>query len=111
MGALLHQAVLAHEKLKEASIGARIYNISSPLNITREKIAEAAKTGLIITYEDHIITSGIGSLIAQIIAEENIQTKFVKVGITLYGGSDTADVLYKKHSLDADSLVKIVKNT
>lgn len=109
MGALLHQAVLAHEKLKEASIGARIYNISSPLNITREKIAEAAKTGLIITYEDHIITSGIGSLIAQIIAEENIQTKFVRVGITLYGESDTADVLYKKHSLDADSLVLTIK--
>jgi len=109
LGPMLTQALGAWEKLKEANIRAQIYNVSSPLKIDRRKIFEAAKTQLIITYEDHIIASGIGSIIAQIIAEENIRTRFVKLGITQYGGSDNPDVLYKHYGLDADALVETIK--
>jgi len=110
LGVMLHQAVLASEKLKQVGISAQIYNISSPLKVDKGKIIEAAKTNLIITYEDHIVASGIGSMIGQMIAEECIQTKFIQIGINQYGGSSEADVLYKKYSLDVDSLIQVVRN-
>jgi transketolase len=108
-GPMLHQAVAATEKLEKFGINARVYNVSSPLNIDKGVIIQAAKTGLIVTYEDHVVTSGIGSLIAQVIAEENLKTRFIKIGITNYGGSDNHDVLYKKYSLDTDSLVQTIR--
>lgn len=111
LGSMLNQAIVAWGRLKEDGISARIYNISSPFEIDKEIIIEAAATNLIITYEDHIVTSGLGSIIAQIIAANNLNTDFTKIGIDQFGGSDKPDVLYKKYSLDADSLVKIIKES
>ncbi|MCK4672629.1 transketolase, partial [candidate division WOR-3 bacterium] len=81
-----------------------------PLEIDKEIITDAAATNLIVTYEDHIIASGLGSVIAQIIAENNLDTDFIKIGINEFGSSDKPEVLYKKYSLDADSLVEIIKD-
>jgi transketolase len=108
-GPMLHKAIQAWETLKAKGISARIYNISSPLGIEREIIAEAAATELIITYEDHIVASGLGSIIGQVIAEDRLTTDFVKIGIEHLGGSDNEEVLYKEYSLDADSLVRVVE--
>jgi transketolase len=106
---MLNKAIQAWETLEAKGISVRIYNISSPLGIEREIIAEAAGTRLIITYEDHIIASGLGSIIGQVIAEDRLTTDFVKIGIEHFGGSDNEEVLYKEYSLDADSLVRIIE--
>ena len=110
LGSMLSQAISAWDRLRKMGISARIYNISSPLEIDKEIITDAAATNLIVTYEDHIIASGLGSVIAQIIAENNLDTDFIKIGINEFGGSDKPEVLYKKYSLDADSLVEIIKD-
>ncbi len=110
-GPMVQYALSAWDILREEGISFRIYNISSPLDIDKDIIIEAASTNLIITYEDHIITSGLGSTIAQIIAEHNVNTALVKIGITQYGGSDSPAVLYKKYDLDVDSLVRRIKES
>lgn len=109
-GPMLNKAIRAWETLKAKGISVRIYNISSPLGIEREIIAEAAGTQLIITYEDHIIASGLGSIVGQVIAEDRLTTDFVKIGIEHFGGSDNEEVLYKEYSLDADSLVRVIED-
>lgn len=109
LGPLVSEAILAYEELKKSGIRIKIYNISSPFAINREVIRDAAQTGVIISYEDHNIHSGIGNLIAQIIAEENVDIKFLKLGIEQYGGSDEPDALYKKYHLDFQSLVEKIK--
>ncbi|MEO0137149.1 MAG: transketolase [candidate division WOR-3 bacterium] len=111
MGAMVHRAIFAYEELSKSGIKMRIYNVSSPLALERRVIKDAAQTGLIITYEDHIVHSGLGSLIAQIIAEENLNTQFIKMGIEQYGGSDEPDVLYENYHLDPLSLVRIVQRS
>ena len=110
MGAVTGQAIITHDILKNSGINASVYCVSAPLHLEKEKIAEAAKTKLIISYEDHNINSGLGSVIAQIIAEDNLNARFIKVGIRQYGGSDEAEVLYKNYSLDAESLAALIKN-
>ncbi len=109
MGPMVDQAIKAYEKLSHQGIKIRIYNISSPFLIDPEVVKVSAKTGFIITCEDHIVYTGLGSIIAQIIAEANISTKLIKIGIEQYGCSDEPDVLYKKYGLDADGLIEKIK--
>jgi len=109
MGQMVKNAIAAWDKLNEYGIGARIYNITSPFSINKEVVIDAARTDLVITYEDHVITSGLGSIIAQIIVENNINTHCVNVGLRQYGGSDNADILFKEYALDTNSFVQIIR--
>jgi len=109
LGAMLSKAIEAYNELSNQGIKIKIYNLSSPFAIDPGIIKESAKTGLIITYEDHIAHTGIGSIIAQMIAEGNINTRFIKVGIEQYGGSDEPDALYREYGLDPQHFIKKIK--
>jgi len=63
---------------------------------------------MIVTYEDHHIQTGLGSLIANVLTEKGLGIRFRKVGISRYGSSGKPDDLYKMQGLDVDSLVKVV---
>ena len=63
---------------------------------------------MIVTYEDHHIQTGLGSLIANVLTEKGLGIRFRKMGITQYGSSGKPDDLYKMQALDVDSPVKTV---
>lgn len=109
MGVMVHHAILVAEILKEKKIHPRIYNITSPFSIDKRYIQEGSKTGLIVTYEDHIIHTGLGSIIAQYIAEGNLRTKFIKLGIEEYGASDTPEALYAKIGLSTERVAERIR--
>jgi transketolase len=73
-----------------------------------EAILRAAKTGTIITYEDHHIQTGLGSFIANVVAEHSLSIRFRKMGITQYGSSGKPDDLYRMQGLDVEGLVQVV---
>jgi transketolase len=110
MGAMLHKAVEAWDILKEKGISARIYNVSCPLEVDSEIVVDAAETNLIVSYEDHIVTTGIGCTLSQVIAAHKVTTGFIQIGVRQLGGSADADSLYRKHSLDTHSLVAAIVN-
>jgi len=107
-GGMVYRAVQAWEKLKERGVSVRVLNISCLTDLDTEAIASAAKTGMIITYEDHHRQTGLGSLIANVLAEQGLRTRLRKLGIDQYGGSGKPDALYRMYGLDAESLVKAV---
>lgn len=108
MGAMLHKAVEAWNILKEKGISARIYNVSCPLEVDSEIIIDAAETDLIVSYEDHIVTTGLGCTLSQVIAAHKVTTNFIQIGIRQLGGSADADSLYKKYSLNVHSLTATI---
>jgi transketolase len=108
-GPMLHMATAASDKLFSEGIGAAVYNIPAPLDVDTELIHQATATKLIITYEDHVVNSGLGSIVGQIIACAGLKTKFVEMGVEQYGASDEPKVLYKKSGLDTESLVETIK--
>jgi transketolase len=108
LGTMLPLAITAYEKLKATGINPRIYNVSCPLALDAHTINDAANTKCIVTYEDHAVDTGLGSIVAQILAREKLRVPLVTVGINQYGGSDNPEVLYKMHGLDADSLVETI---
>ncbi len=109
-GGMLQRAVKAHDILQQQQISVRIINASCPLDINENDLAEAAKTGIIFSYEDHNVKSGIGSIIADKILSMNLHVKLIKLGVTGYGLSGPPDELYNEEGLDENKLAETVKN-
>jgi transketolase len=107
-GGMVHRAVQACQILREKGIYPQVINVSCLSELDREAILKAAKTGILITYEDHHIQTGLGSLIANLIAGHGLGIRLRKLGITRYGSSGKPDELYRMQGLDVDSLVQVV---
>jgi len=107
-GGMVYRAVQAWQKLKEKGIEVQVLNISCLSDLDVEAILKAAHTRTVITYEDHHIHTGLGSLVANMIAEHGLPIRFRKMGITQYGSSGKPDDLYRMQGLDVESLVQAV---
>lgn len=107
-GSMVHYAVKAWSKLKTRGYNVAILNLSCPLSIDEEKVLCAARTKIVVTYEDHNIRTGIGAIIGTFLAEKQIHCRFKRIGITNYGGSAGPEELYKSQEMDEDSLVDII---
>ena len=107
-GGMVYRAVQAWQKLREKGVEVQVLNISCLSDLDIEAILRAAKTGTIITYEDHHIQTGLGSLIANVVAEHSLSIRFRKMGIARYGSSGKPDDLYRMQGLDVESLVQAV---
>ena len=109
-GGMLHRAVRAWEILKEKSINVRILNACCPKDLDSSCIADAAETGVIVTYEDHNVHTGLGSAVANKLMTLGASVRLRKLGITGYSLSGSPNDIYNAVGLDVDSLVKAVED-
>jgi transketolase len=96
------RAVKVHELLKAKGIGVEVWNMGSLKPLDREAVLRAAETGMIVTYEDHNVNTGLGLLVANVLAEERVQCRLLKLGVTFYGSSGLADQLYAEQGLSPE---------
>lgn len=83
VGSVVHEAVAAAQELKALAIDAEVLNISSIRPLEKQRIIESLrKTGHLITVEEHSLHGGLGSLMAEIIADEGLAVRFKRLGIT-----------------------------
>jgi len=109
MGTMVYRTIKAWEILKSKGSSVKIVNVSCPLALDREVLRESAKAGVIVTYEDHNVNTGLGSIVAEAIAEERLSVRFRRLGVKMYGASGEPDELFKMQGLDIDSLVSVVE--
>lgn len=109
-GSLVYIAIEAAEELKKQNISARVINIHTIKPIDKDLILKAAKeTNAIITAEDHSIIGGLGSAVAEILAE-NYPIKMKRIGINdKFGESGKPEELYKKYGLTKENIIRVVK--
>jgi len=108
MGTMVHRAVKAYGILKNHGYRVRIVNMSCLSDPDREIIVSAAQTGVIVTYEDHYIKTGLGSIIANVIAEDSLSCRFRKMGIKNFGASGSPEDLFRLQGLGVEHLVEVV---
>lgn len=81
-GSILKDILDVAEMLQEDGIQARVINIHTIKPIDREIILQAAEEiGRIVTIEDHNITGGLGSAVAEVIAESGRGVVFKRMGL------------------------------
>ena len=72
-------------------------------------VKSAAKTGKVVTVEEHSIIGGLGSAVAEVLSEEQ-PTKMLRIGVEdRFGESGPAVKLLEKYELDAAGIYKKVK--
>ncbi len=109
MGGMLHRAVKAWELLREKGFHVRVINLSCPLDPDREMLRDAVRTGLIVTYEDHHIDTGLGNRVGNVLSEEGWGVHLRKMGVTSYGTSGESEDLFRIQGLDEFSLANVVE--
>ncbi len=108
-GAMLHRAIKAWELLREKGILIKIYNVSTPLELDRDALEDGVRTGVVITYEDHNVNTGLGSIVGEAIATLSLgPVRFAKLGVSTYGGSGKPDDLYRELGLAPEQLAENV---
>ena len=109
-GLTVSESLDAAEKLAADGISAEVINMHTIKPIDEDAIiAAAAKTGKIVTVEEHSIIGGLGSAVCDVVAEK-APAKVLKVGIMdTYGESGPAKELVAKYGLDAESIYNKVK--
>ena len=111
-GSVVYEACLASQMLKEMSISAEVLNISSIRPLNKENIIESIiKTGKVITVEEHSINGGIGSLVAEIISENNIPVKLIRLGISdgEFAKAGPRDEIRTYYKIDKNGIMETAK--
>lgn len=109
-GHLVWEAILAGEKLEAMGIDAEIINIHTIKPLDSEAILKSvAKTGCIVTAEEHNRLGGLGDSVAQLLATtQPTPQEFIAVDDS-FGESGKPAELMTKYGLDADHIVAAVK--
>lgn len=113
VGSVINEVLKASCQLKcDFQIDASVYSIYTLKPINKEQVLNiASKHDYIITVEEHNITGGLGSTICEIIAESDIYTKVIRLGLK----DEFSDVvgsqqyLRKVYGLSSETVVETIK--
>lgn len=108
-GTMVNKAINVQKVLKEKDIHIGVLNVSCPLEIDEQAIKLATNTGLIVTYEDHNVKTGLGSIIGTYLIENGLNCNFKRVGIKQYGVSASPENQYIDQNMDESSLIKLIE--
>lgn len=104
------ESLAAAGKLEAEGISVEVINMHTikPLDVDLV-VRSAAKTGKVVTVEEHSIIGGLGSAVAEVIAEKQ-PAKLLRIGVEdRFGESGPALKLLEKYELDAAGIYKKVK--
>jgi transketolase len=107
-GSMLHTAVQAADRLAGSGIHARVLSMHTVKPLDSESVEAAARvTGAIVTLEEHSIIGGLGSAVAEVLAESDVHVRFKRVAIPSVFTSPVGshDFLKKVHGLDLESVL------
>ncbi len=106
-GIMVAEALDAADKLAEQGIEATVVDMFTLKPLDVNCVIDCAKrTGKIITCENHSITNGLGSAVAEVLAE-HCPTPMRRVGINnRYGQVGTLDFLMQEYGLTTEHIVQ-----
>ncbi|WP_108398969.1 transketolase family protein [Devosia submarina] len=111
-GVSTEEAMRAAKPLQDRGIGIYHLHASTLKPFDRDTLVSAArgKKG-VVTLENHTINGGLGSLVAEILAEEGIGVKLRRLGLDdTFAHGASKPYLMKKYGLDASALVVAIED-
>jgi transketolase len=109
-GHLVWESILAAEELNKVGISAEVINMHTIKPIDKDAIIETAKkTGAILTAEEHQMTGGLGSAVAEVIVKKHaIPMDFIGMSDS-FGESGQARELMDKYGMNANTIIQKAK--
>lgn len=113
-GAITIEAINAAETLEPLGISASVYSFPCVKPIDTNVIKECAQRyNYIYTIEEHNIIAGFGSAVSEVIAEENVTTKLIRIGLPDVYSSIVGSQSYlrRMYHMDSQSILETVLKT
>ena len=109
-GLMVNEAIEAAKTLEAEGVSVELINMHTIKPLDKDAVIKAAKkTGCIVTAEEHNIIGGLGSAVAEAVAEE-CPVPVVRVGVNdEFGKSGPAVELLHLYGLDAENIVAKAK--
>lgn len=110
-GVMVDKALAACRLLAEDEIEAEVINATTvkPLDV-ETIVASAAKTGRVVTAEEHTVLGGLGGAVAEVLAE-NHPTPMKRIGVAdTFGTSGSGDELLAAYGLTPTDIAAAVKS-
>ncbi|MCH3944064.1 MAG: transketolase family protein [Atopobiaceae bacterium] len=108
-GVEVAQALAAAGLLAAKGVDAEVIDVFSVKPLDADAIlASASKTGHVVTCEEHMVAGGMGSAVAELLAER-CPTPMRFVGMRSFGTSAPGDVLLRHFGLDAAGIARQVE--
>lgn len=106
-GHMVWEAILAGEELEKQGISAEIINIHTIKPLDDAAILKSvAKTGCLVSVEEHMVAGGLGESIASLLAK-NTPCPMELIGVNdEWGQSGTPVQLLEKYGLNSESIIK-----
>ena len=106
-GHLVWKSIEAAKELAKQGVSAEVINMHTIKPLDAQAVLNSvAKTGCIVTAEEHMINGGLGESIAQVLSRNTpTPQEFVAVDDT-FGESGTPDELLTKYNIDTPDVVK-----
>lgn len=110
IGNLVSASLDAAELLKAEGIELGVVDMYSITPLDRAAVRRAAAQGVVISAEEHNISSGFGSAVAEVIAEEGLGARLVRIGMPdQYSLLGPPTHLYRHYGLDAEGVAARVR--
>ena len=109
-GIMLDEALKAEELLAQEGVSARVIDMHTWKPLDEELVLKAAQeTGCIVTAENHQVSCGLGSAVANVLTEKCL-VPLERVGIrNRFGQVGPQDFLMKEYNLTADDIAAAAK--
>lgn len=109
-GLPVSESLKAAEMLAAAGISAAVLNMHTIKPLDRAAVlAAAAATGKLVTVEEHSVIGGLGSAVAEVLAENSVG-RLLRIGMNdVFGESGKAVELLHKYGLDAEGICRKTK--
>jgi transketolase len=106
-GVMVHESLLAHEKLLRKGIKARVINLHTPKPIDKKTIVKAAReTGAVVTAEEHLLNCGMGSAVSEVLVREcPVPVRMIGIDDS-FGESGETEELLEKFGLTASNVTR-----
>jgi transketolase len=107
-GSTMTATLLAAQQLAKKGISAKVLNMHTIKPLDSTAVLQAAlDTKAIITIEDHQVIGGLGSAVAEVLAQSKISVPFKIMGVQdSFGESGSADELLEKYGLSTKDIVQ-----
>jgi transketolase len=109
-GIMVSEALKASDNLAKPGIEVRVLNMPTLKPLDEEAIVRAAReTGAILTVEEHLQHGGLGSRVAQVVAQHHpVPMSFLSIK-DCYSSSGKSEQLLKMHGLTAERIQEEVR--
>ena len=111
-GLCVAESLEACDELSKKGVDAGVIDMFMLNPLDNSAIIDAIDLGAkIITVENHFVNNGLGSAVAEVIAEHGKAVKFQRLGVKdKYGQTGSLDFLKKEYGIDKDSIVEAATN-